>query len=176
MTQVQYNTEVQAQYQLLKAYALRLTQNMVDAEDLVHDTLYKAFTNKDKFAEGTNLKGWLHTIMKNVFINKYRRDKKSNTVTDDTENQFFINNASLSSHNNALSALALKDIQDAISSLKDNLKTPFVMSYKGYKYEEIAQHLVIPLGTVKIRIHSARQKLKAQLKAYDNAFGMKVAS
>ena len=176
MTQIQYNNEVQNQYKPLKGYALRLTQNLEEAEDLVHDTMYKAFINKDKFTEGTNLKGWLHTIMKNVFINKYRRDKKSNITTDDTENQYYINSASLSSHNNALSALALKDIEGAISELKENLKTPFLLSYKGYKYEEIAQQLLIPLGTVKIRIHCARQKLKDKLKVYGEAYGMDIAS
>lgn len=175
MTQIEYNFQVQNQYQPLKGFALRLTQNIEEAEDLVHDTMLKAFVHKDKFTEGTNLKGWLHTIMKNIFINKYRRTKKSNIQNDDTDNQFYINNASLSSHNSALSALAMKDINHAIGELKDNLKTPFLMSYTGYKYEEIAQKLHIPLGTVKIRIHCARQKLKNRLNAYGDTFGMSTA-
>ncbi|MEO8151379.1 MAG: RNA polymerase sigma factor [Bacteroidia bacterium] len=176
MTQIDFNCQVQNQYQPLKGYAIRLTQNTEEAEDLVHDTMLKAFINKDKFQEGTNLKGWLHTIMKNVFINKYRRMKKSNIQSDDTENQFYINNASIAANNNALSSLALKDITNAISQLKDNLKTPFMMSYTGFKYEEIAQQLSIPLGTVKIRIHCARQKLKDSLKVYGEMFGEKIAS
>jgi len=166
MTQIEFNYQVQNQYQLLRGYAFRLTQNTEEAEDLVHDTMLKAIVNKNKFEDGNNLKGWLHSIMKNIFINKYRRMKKSQVQNDDTENQFYINNASLSSHNSALTSLALKDITNAIGQLKDNLKTPFMMSYTGYKYEEIAQHLSIPLGTVKIRIHCARQKLKNSLKVY----------
>lgn len=176
MTKVEFNFQVQDQYQPLKGYAIRLTQNMEEAEDLVHDTMLKAFVNKDKFEEGTNLKGWLHTIMKNIFINKYRRMKKSQVQNDDTENQYYINNASLASNNNALTSLALKDINNAIGELKENLKTPFMMSYTGYKYEEIAQHLHIPLGTVKIRIHCARQKLKESLKVYGDSFKVKMAS
>ena len=172
MTQIEFNCQVQNQYQPLRGYAFRLTQNTEEAEDLVHDTMLKAFVNKDKFEDGTNLKGWLHTIMKNIFINKYRRMKKSQVQNDDTENQFYINNASLSSNNKSLSTHALKDITNAIGQLKDNLKTPFMMSYTGYKYEEIAQKLSIPLGTVKIRIHCARQKLKDSLKVY----GEKLAS
>lgn len=171
MTQIEFNYQVQMQYSPLKKFAYHLTQDTTDAEDLVHDTMLKAMINKDKFNEGTNLKGWLHTIMKNIFINKYRRDKKRLIQNDGTENQVYLNKSIHSSNNNALSALAMKDINSAISKLKDNLKTPFEMSYTGYKYEEIAQHLQIPLGTVKIRIHNARQKLKSAL----NVYGEKVA-
>src|SRR5690348_15709668 len=149
----------------LKGFALKLTQDMEDAQDLVQDTMLKAFTNRDKFEEGTNLKGWLFTIMKNIFINKYRRAMKSRIFNDDTENQYYINSATNTTRNDGEGALVMKDVQNAIDRLSDNLRTPFMMSYTGYKYEEIADTLKIPLGTVKVRIHNARKELMKNLTA-----------
>lgn len=166
MKQVEFNEKVSDESRPLTGFALKLTQNMEDAEDLLQDTMLKAFSNKDKFQEGTNLKGWLFTIMKNIFINKYRRAMKSRIFNDDTDNQFYINSASSSSRNEGEGALVMKDIQSAISRLSDNLRTPFMMSYTGYKYEEIAETLKIPLGTVKVRIHNARKELMNNLQAY----------
>lgn len=153
-------------YKPLKGYALKLTRNSDDASDLLQETMLKAFKNDGKFEEGTNMKGWLYTIMRNLFINNYRRMVKSQVFTDDTDNQFYINSASNVSGNNGESNLVSKDIQVAIENLSENLKTPFMMSFNGYKYEEISKTLAIPLGTVKIRIHNARLKLKESLKVY----------
>lgn len=150
----------------LRNYALKLTQDMEDADDLVQDTMLKAFTNEEKFAEGTNLKGWLYTIMKNIFINKYRRAMKSNIFHDDTENQYYINNAATAQRNDGDGNLVMKDIRNALSGLNENLRTPFLMSYTGYKYEEIADKLKLPLGTVKVRIHNARKALSKKLEVY----------
>ncbi|MBL0341735.1 MAG: sigma-70 family RNA polymerase sigma factor [Bacteroidetes bacterium] len=172
MTQIEFNHAVQSQYKPLRGYAMKLAQDVENANDLVQETMLKAFKNKDKFTEGTNLKGWLYTIMKNIFINQYRRMVNSNIFTDDTENQYYINSLSNSGNNGAESRLAMRDIQSAIESLNENLKKPFMMSFEGYKYEEIAQHLSIPLGTVKIRIHNARQKLQDSLKTYGMQLGL----
>jgi RNA polymerase sigma factor (sigma-70 family) len=162
-----FSLEVTHEAKPLKGFALKLTQNMDDAEDLVQDTMLKALANQDKFQEGTNLKGWLYTIMKNIFINKYRRAVKSKIFNDDTEGQYYINSAtSLTSRNEGESSLMLKDISNAISSLSQKLRDPFMMSYTGYKYEEIASQLHLPLGTVKVRIHNARQTLMKNLKVY----------
>ena len=150
----------------LKGFALKLTQDMEDAEDLVQDTMLKAFTNRDKFAEGTNLKGWLYTIMKNIFINKYRRAMKSRIFSDDTEGQYYINSATNSTRNDGEGALVMQDITRAIDELSVKLRTPFMMSFTGYKYEEIANKLQIPLGTVKVRIHNARKELMVKLSPY----------
>jgi len=152
--------------QPLRHYALKLTQDIEDADDLVQDTMLKAFVNEDKFAEGTNLKGWLYTIMKNIFINKYRRAMKSNIFHDDTEGQYYINNTSTAQYNQGASNLVMEDINSALGSLNENLRTPFLMSYRGYKYEEIASQLKLPLGTVKVRIHNARKELSAKLSVY----------
>lgn len=172
MTQLEFNHAVQTQYKPLRGYAMKLVQDVEDANDLVQETMLKAFKNKDKFAEGTNLKGWLYVMMKNIFINNYRRMVNSNIFSDDTENQYYINSLNNSGKNGAESRLALNDIHHAIDQLSENLKRPFLLSYEGYKYEEIANSLSIPLGTVKIRIHNARQKLQKTLLGYGREHGL----
>lgn len=171
MTQIEFNHAVTSNYQPLKGYALKLTQRVEEANDLVQETMYKAFRNRDKFMDGTNLKGWLYTIMKNIFINNYRRVVRGKISTDDTDNQYYLNSAPSTDGNGASTKLAMEDILSAIDSLSENLKVPFMMSYNGYKYEEIAEHLNIPLGTVKIRIHTARKKLKKSLATYGKDYG-----
>lgn len=166
MTNFEFSHKVNLHYSPLRGYALKLTQDHEDANDLVQETMLKAFKNKDKFEEGTNLKGWLYTIMKNIFINNYRRMVKGNIFTDDTEGQFYINQASFTDKNEGERNLVMKEINTAIGELADNLKIPFLMSFEGYKYEEIAEQLDVPLGTVKIRIHVARQRLMERLKDY----------
>jgi RNA polymerase sigma factor (sigma-70 family) len=162
-----FSEEVTHEAKPLKGFAMKLTQNVDDADDLVQDTMLKALANQDKFQEGTNLKGWLYTIMKNIFINKYRRAVKSRIITDDTEGQYYINSAtSGTSRNEGEASLMMKDITTAIGGLSGKLRDPFMMSYTGYKYEEIASYLQLPLGTVKVRIHNARQSLMKSLKAY----------
>jgi RNA polymerase sigma-70 factor (ECF subfamily) len=135
--------------------------------DLTQETMTKAFYNHDKFREGTNMKAWLYTIMKNIFINNYRRQQHNLVTTDDTENQYYINSHSQRTGNLGDRNFILRDIQRAISSLSKNLRIPFEMAFEGYKYEEIARHMRVPLGTVKIRIHNARKKLKNRLRDYD---------
>ncbi|MFN8155421.1 MAG: RNA polymerase sigma factor [Bacteroidia bacterium] len=174
MTQLEFNHQVKEHYRPLRGYALKLTQDPEDANDLVQETMLKAFNNKDKFADGTNLRGWLYTIMKNIFINNYRRMVKGNVMTDDTENQFYINHAGHSVRNDGDSRIVMKEVNEAVESLSDSLRTPFLMSYQGYKYEEIAKYLAVPLGTVKIRIHVARQRLKKMLESYGTENGFSV--
>jgi RNA polymerase sigma factor (sigma-70 family) len=166
MTQLEFQHAVQSQYKPLRGYAIKLAQNAEDANDLVQETMLKAFRYRDKFADGTNLKGWLYTIMKNIFINGYRRKQNSSIVNDDTDNQYYINSMSGASRNEGESKMIFADIYKAVGQLSEKLRVPFMLSYRGYKYEEIAQHLNIPLGTVKIRIHNARLKLQEMLEIY----------
>lgn len=150
----------------LKAFALKLTRNMEAAEDLTQDTILKAFVNAEKFQSGTNIKAWLYTIMRNIFINNYRRTIKSGVFNDPTDDQYFINSGSNIDRNDAESNLVIKDIEMAMMDIKESLRVPFLMSYRGYKYDEIATQLHIPLGTVKVRIHNARKVLMDKLQAY----------
>lgn len=159
----------------LKAYALYLTQDREDANDLLQETFLKAFSNHTKFTENTNLKGWLYTIMKNTFINNYRRRVKRNTFLDSTDNEYYLNSAAHSENNGGEKKMAMDDIQLAIAKLPHDLREAFMMNFRGYKYQEIADHFGIPIGTVKTRIHLARQVLKKRLKVYGDMYGMHVA-
>ena len=151
----------------LKPYAINLTKNMDDAHDLLQETVYRALTNHEKYIEGTNLKAWLFTIMKNIFINNYRRAAKRNTLIDTTDNLYFINMPSVNMAHTGSGNLMLEDINHAIDSLSDEYRVPFMMHFEGFKYHEIAEDLDLPLGTVKSRIFFARKELKNQLDAYD---------
>jgi RNA polymerase sigma-70 factor (ECF subfamily) len=114
----------------------------------------------DKFRPDTNLKAWLFTIMKNIFINNYRKKSKANTIIDDTENLFYINTGGATIHNEAESNMILSELSGMIESLDDSIRVPFMMHYQGFKYQEIADQLDLPLGTVKSRIFFARKELK----------------
>jgi RNA polymerase sigma-70 factor (ECF subfamily) len=150
----------------LRPFALKLTKDSEDANDLLQETLLKAFTNREKFNEGTNLKAWLYTIMKNTFITNYQRLVRRNTFIDTTDSLHFINSSDSTTDNLAYSEFAISDIGKAIDSLDETYKIPFMMHYRGFKYHEIAERLKIPIGTVKNRIHIARKELKDQLVQY----------
>ena len=163
MSTIDFNNLVSRYSYALKPFALSLTRDMEEAKDLLQETIYRAISSQDKYAEGTNLKAWLYTIMKNIFINNYRRSMKRNTIIDTTDNMFYINNSSTVSHNQGESHIALNDIQREIGRLTEDYRTPFLMHYQGFKYHEIADHLTLPIGTVKSRIHFARRELKKKL-------------
>ncbi len=167
MTRPEFNDMVLRQTSSLRMYALHFTHDADDADDLVQDTLLKAITYYNKFAEGTNLKGWLYTIMKNTFINNYRRITKINTLVTKSDEISSANLYFSSTVNNAEGKFILDDIKRALINLADEYKIPFTMYFEGYKYHEIADYLSIPIGTVKTRIHVARKLLKNQLKAYE---------
>jgi RNA polymerase sigma-70 factor (ECF subfamily) len=150
----------------LRPFALKLTKDSEDANDLLQETLLKAFTNREKFNEGTNLKAWLYTIMKNTFITNYQRLVRRNTFIDTTDSLHYINSPESTTDNLAYSEFAMGDIGSAIDNLDETYKTPFMMHFRGFKYHEIAERLKIPIGTVKNRIHIARKELKDKLVQY----------
>lgn len=166
MTALEFSYTLDKMSKSLKPFALKLTRDMEDANDLMQETVLKAFTNREKFTEGTNLKAWLYTIMKNTFITNYQRMVRKGTFVDTTDNLHYINSSSSIIENNAYTGFALKDINLAIEELDDVHKSPFMMHYRGFKYHEIADKLGIPIGTVKNRIHIARKILKDRLKVY----------
>ena len=149
---------------VLRAFAYNLTQNMEDARDLYQETAFRAIKNKEKFNPGTNFKAWLMTIMKNIFINNYRRKIKQNTIMDATDDQYFINSA-VKVDNQAESKIMMDELSNMVECLEEGLKVPFMLHYLGYKYQEIADYMELPLGTVKSRIFFARRDLKAAIKA-----------
>jgi RNA polymerase sigma factor (sigma-70 family) len=147
----------------LKPFAVNLTKDTETANDLYQETLYKALANHEKYNSGTNIKAWLFTIMRNIFINDYRRKAKRKTIFDNTAEDYLLNMKQVSVANGAESSIREKEIKQAINELPEIFKTPFMLYFEGYKYQEIAEYLHEPLGTIKSRIHFARKLLKEQL-------------
>ncbi len=175
MTAIEFKNLVEKESRPLRQYAYQLTRNVEDTNDLLQDTMLKAFIYQEKFEDGTNLKGWLYTIMKNTFINNYRRMVKRNTFIDQTDNDFYLDSVSSSVKNAGEQKFVMKDIETAIEQLPMNLKKPFTMNFKGFKYHEIAEILHIPIGTVKTRIFVARRMLRESLHPYGKYYGMEKA-
>lgn len=151
----------------LENFALSLTTDREDAFDLLQDTFVKAVTHRSKFREATNLKAWLYTIMRNTFINNYRRHKKSRTIVDQSEDLYYLANAADQNDRNPSAIYNAKEIIKEVNSMSSEYRVPFKMQSEGYKYKEIAEYLNLPIGTVKSRIFLARQKLMNSLADYN---------
>ena len=141
-------------------FALSLTANKEEANDLTQETMLKALDNKEKYTENTNFKGWVFTIMRNIFINNYRRIIRSQTIIDTTDNLYHLSLPQDSGFESPESSYNATEIRRIIAEFPDEYRKPFSMYTDGYKYEEIATEMGIPLGTVKSRIFFARKKLQ----------------
>lgn len=164
MSSFEFSAAFQQHYPSFYSFALSLTRNASDAEDLVQESAYKAYRYIDSFKVGTNFKSWVNTILKNTFINKYHSRKRRNVVDapiEDVSKMGGIIDQSIS--NLAISNIQMEEIHDIIEDLDEKFKTPFLMYYSGYQYDEIAEILDIPLGTVKSRIFYARKDLRKNL-------------
>ena len=169
MTASEFQANFNSFSALLKNFSLKLTRDVNEAKDLYQETAYRAFKNHNKFAAGTNLKAWLMTIMKNIFINDYRKKSKSNVIFDQSEEQYRIIKMGPTVRNESGSRMLLDELEEMIHDLEDTLKVPFLMHYEGYKYREIADTLGLPVGTVKSRIFFARKSLQSTvLKKYES--------
>jgi RNA polymerase sigma-70 factor (ECF subfamily) len=166
MAAIEFNQLLVNNAEFLKPFAITLTRDTEAAKDLFQETLYRALSNKDKYNVGTNIKAWLYTIMRNIFINNYRRKVKQNTIFDNTPNEFLLDHNQAIAANAAESNLRLKDIQQSINNLPEIFRNPFLLYFDGFKYHEIADMLREPLGTIKSRIHFARKLLKTQIERY----------
>ena len=149
----------------LRAFSLKLTGNSVDAEDLYQDTALRIITNAEKYRPGTNFKAWAVTIMRNIFINDYRKKVRRNLIVDQTPNNYYINSGDSVVNNEGETNVAYNELMRMINSLQEDFRRPFIMAYQGYKYDEIADELGAPLGTIKSRIFFARKKLQKMFKA-----------
>jgi len=166
MASLEFNELLLNNADFLKPFAVNLTKDSEVAKDLYQETLYKALANQEKYNVGTNIKAWLFTIMRNIFINDYRRRAKQQTIFDNTANDYLLNYRQASVSNAAETELRLKEIHQAIYQLPEIFKTPFLLYFEGYKYQEISDALSEPLGTIKSRIHFARKLLKEQISRY----------
>lgn len=166
MSKAEFGSLILSHQQFLYQLALKLTKSSEESNDLIQETYYKALKNSEKFQEGTNIKGWLYTIMKNTFINAYRKRKNQNTFVDDTDNKYFINMKETEKSTKTDASVDHEYMMKQINSVEKTYVETFMMYYNGYKYEEIAEILGIPLGTVKSRIFLARRKMMAKLQDY----------
>ncbi|MDE5881157.1 MAG: sigma-70 family RNA polymerase sigma factor [Muribaculaceae bacterium] len=147
-------------------FAYQLTTSKETAQDLVQDTTLKVLDNESKYVDNVNFKGWVFTIMRNIFINNYRRQVRSATVIDKSEDLYHLNLSQESGFSTPEGSFAAKEISSAIREFSDDYRVPFTMYVQGYKYSEIAEHMGLPLGTVKSRIFFARKRLQSVLKDY----------
>ncbi len=148
----------------LRAFSLKLTGNTNDAEDLYQDTALRIITNADKYRQGTNFKAWAVTIMRNIFINNYRKKVRRNMIIDQTPNNYYINSGDKTVENDGESNVAYNELMKMVDELPEDFRRPFMMAYQGFKYDEIAEQLGSPLGTIKSRIFFARKKLQKMYK------------
>lgn len=149
-------------------FAFLLTSNKDDAYDLLQDTTLKALDNEDKYKENTNFKGWVFTIMRNIFINQYRRLVRSATIIDQSDDMYRLNVSGDSGLYSPEDSYAVKEMTDVIRSFSDDYRIPFSMHIAGYRYAEIAEYMHLPLGTIKSRIYYARKSLQNKLSDYVN--------
>lgn len=166
MASVKFQSNLMNLQANLLNFAYMLTSNRDDAYDLLQDTTLKALDNEEKYSEGTNFKGWVFTIMRNIFINNYRRGVRSATVVDTTDNLYHLNLSQDSGIDSPEDSYAANEISDAINEFSDEYRIPFSMHVAGYKYNEIADHMGLPLGTVKSRIFMARKRLQERFADY----------
>ncbi len=147
-------------------FAYTLTSNRDDAYDLLQDTTLKVLDNEEKYIDNVNFKGWAFTIMRNLFINNYRKAVRKSTLTDSSDDLYLLNLPQDSGYDTPEGSMAVNEIHDIISAFSDDYRIPFTMHIKGYKYAEISKETGLPLGTVKSRIYFARQRLQIKLKDY----------
>lgn len=147
----------------LERFAYRLTPKRDDVKDLVQETFLKGLMNKDKFINNGNLKAWAFTIMKNSFINDYRRVSRQNANNNQNIDSFCIDQVKSSANDDPDSILSFQEITQIIEQLDDKFRIPFKMHFHGYRYKEIADTLNLNIGTVKSRIFFSRKKLMGQL-------------
>lgn len=163
MTAIDFQKKYHFLHDLLFAFAMKLTRNKEDAKDLMQETVCRAYQYRDRYRVGTNFKAWMTTIMRNTFINDYRK-KKTRKKTEAPIEDFLFAIENKSIDNEAHSVIFVKEVYKMLNTLSETYQVPFLMFFRGYQYMEIAEHLDIPIGTVKSRIFFARKKLKGMIK------------
>lgn len=166
MNALQFQKKLLSMQENMMNFALMLTANRDDAQDLMQDTTLKVLDNQEKFVDNINFKGWVLTVMRNIFINNYHKIVRTQTVVDQGVDLYNLDVVNDSGFDSPDGAYQIQEITKAINGLNNELKVPFSMFLSGYKYNEIADKLDVPLGTVKSRIFFARQELQKVLKDF----------
>jgi RNA polymerase sigma-70 factor (ECF subfamily) len=162
MSTLEFQQQLVGLRQQLYYFALSLTKDRDNASDLLQESMMRALTYRDKFRDNTNFKAWLYTIMKNTFINDHRRNKRTKALMDNVDRERDqVRRVQTPASTEA--TMKMSEIQRSLEQLDPAFRTPFSMHHEGYKYHEIAEHLGIPIGTVKSRIFQARPRLMEML-------------
>jgi len=176
--QQEFEREALPHMSLLYNYALRMTNNAADGEDLLQETYLKAYRFWDKYEKGTNIRAWLFRIMKNSYINRYRKEAKEPAFVDYDEIQGFLPTGQEPSgepedlKEGFFGNLLDDDVSEAISSLPDDFRTVVILcDIEGLTYEEIADFVECPIGTVRSRLHRGRKLLRSKLFEYAKTRG-----
>ncbi len=162
MTTLKFNHYLAQIQHYLLAFAMNLTKDREDAKDLYQDTVMRAFASKERFEDGTNFKAWLSTIMRNCFINEYRKRRTRTQVVQPIEDNCEVS-LKQATKNEAGTIIMMKELHNMLNKLADIHRVPFEMFFKGFEYKEISEELQLPIGTVKSRIFIARQKMKEMI-------------
>lgn len=166
MAPQQFQTKLLNLQDNLMSFALMLTANKEDAQDLLQDTTLRVLDNQEKFTDNANFKGWVMTVMRNIFINNYHKVVRTQTLMDQGTDLYNLESVNASGFETAEATCDMTEINKAIRDLTEEMRVPFAMFVSGYRYNEIADKLNIPMGTVKSRIFVARQQLQNELKDF----------
>ena len=150
----------------LLRFAYKLTSDHEEANDLLQETSLKALDNEDKYMPDTNFKGWMYTIMRNIFINNYRKSLREVDMTDSTYNLYAQTMTEGEDGNRFETIYDLKELYKVINAVPEELKKPFLMFVAGFKYREIAEKMDLPVGTIKSRLFLIRKRLQQDLKDF----------
>ncbi|WP_239406851.1 sigma-70 family RNA polymerase sigma factor [Aurantimicrobium photophilum] len=165
----------------LYAHAMRKTGNRVDANDLVQETYLKAFAAFDQFQQGTNIKAWLHRILENTYINQYRKlqnqpfysplEELEDWQLGDAESRTAT--SSRSAEAEAIDHLPASAVKDALQAIPEDFRAAvYLVDVEGYSYQEVADIMDTPTGTVMSRLHRGRKLLREQLADYAREQGI----
>lgn len=165
MTSLEFNSELNNTKDTLFGFALKLTNDYQDAQDLFQDAAARGFRYCKGFESGTNFRAWMATIIRNTFINKHRAKKRRRTVSEPIENFAYALEGQNPLVNQGEMNVRLQEIHKVLDQLSDIYRVPFLMHFQGYEYKDIADALNIPIGTIKSRLHTARQQLKEMIVA-----------
>ena len=156
---------VQFQNELWR-YAIKITGDREEANDLLQETFLKVLSNESKFLPDSNLKQWIYTVMRNLFINNYRRSQRCCTFSQN-ENVVRVLTESCSREIHPIEDLYdIKEMYRLVNALPSEYRIPFIMYVSGFKYREISEKLNLPIGTIKSRIFITRKKLQLALKDF----------
>lgn len=162
MSTIEFNQLVVSHSERLNSFAIKFTRDVEEAKDLLQDTICRALINREKFNDGSNIQAWLFTIMRNIFINRYRRRMRGKKIFQPLWGGFQ-DYKTPRSGDPAESRLRGKEILEAVHTLPAISQIPFRLYLEGYQYQEIARIMDIAPGTIKSRIHAARKLLKQKI-------------